>query len=92
FAEAWIHAQRGLSKTKSASQLISGLIRRGIDGRVATELVRELYPAELESEAIKAYLVKKRIHTGELPSFELKQILHRAHFSKKAISLFLDER
>jgi regulatory protein len=91
FATAWINAQLGRSRTKSASQLISGLMRRGIDGQVATELVKERYPAELETEAIRAYLHKKRIDSGALSSFELKQILHRAHFSKKAISLFIDK-
>jgi len=92
FATAWIHTQLGLNKTKSASQLISGLMRRGIDAKIATELVKDLYPAELEAEAIGIYLHKKRINTGERSTFELKQILYRAHFSKKAISMFFDKQ
>jgi regulatory protein len=91
FAKAWIQGRLRLSGTKRVSQLISGLVRRGVDGRLATILVRELYPAELEKQAIQQYIEKKHLVPDNLNSFELKQLLRRAQFSKKAILLYLED-
>lgn len=91
FARAWIQSQTGLSPKKSASQLVTGLIRRGVDGRIAEESVTSLYPVEVEARAIAWYLRKKGYEPEHLYQLELKQILRRAGFSKGSIRLFIDE-
>ncbi|WP_041396117.1 regulatory protein RecX [Gracilinema caldarium] len=92
FAKAWIQSRLRHSGSKSASQLVYGLLKRGVDSRIATVLVRELYPPELEKKAIQQFIEKKHLLLDHLTPFELKQILLKAQFSKRAILLYLEDR
>lgn len=91
FAEAWVNTQIRLLKPKSTSQLVAGLLRRGIDQQLAIKVVRDCYPAESEAEAIKRYIEKKHIQYINMSRYELKQLIQqKAGFSKRALDVFLN--
>ncbi|WP_304225030.1 regulatory protein RecX [Gracilinema caldarium] len=91
FAEAWIHTQLGISSTKSNMQLVSGLVKRGLDARTASSVVNELYPANCEATAIPRYIKKKRLDLGSMDRFEIMQTLRKAGFSQQAIRQYLEK-
>lgn len=91
FAEAWIHTQLGLSRTRSTMQLVSGLVKRGLDVRTAASVVNELYPANREAASIPRYIKKKRIDLDSMDRFEIMQTLRKAGFSQQAIRQYLEK-
>ncbi len=91
FAAAWIRTQISLSHTKSKMQLVTGLMKRGLDIRTAASMVNELYSANLETEAIVYYIKKKRIDICTIDRCRIMQILHGAGFSPQAIRQYLEK-